>query len=278
MLTSTESRMTTEALIESLEPEAYEGFRSLIGEQYQEASHDELREMLAEVVSDMSPEEMEGFFKSLKKIGKKAFKFAKKAVPGVIKGATTGFSVGGPWGALIGGVGGGAISGLSGSRRRPRPRPRGRPGRGRGRASSRLLRLLQSPQLLRSIGSLVAGRRGRRSVPAGGSRVPIGGILNLLGSLANRAAVEAHELEAAEAVPEYLLDESGEALGDIANPDERADMLWEFLDETGELDDDEDAEGEDAGEAWGESADWAEGSLVATDGLTTEAEVIAWQD
>lgn len=63
------------------------------------------------------------------------------------------------------------------------------------------------------------------------SRVPVGGILNLLGSLASRAAQEAAELYPGDITPEYLYGENGEALGDLANPDERADLLWEFLEE-----------------------------------------------
>ena len=109
--------------------------------------------------------------------------------------------------------------------------------------------------------------------------MPIGGILNLLGSLANQAAIEAAEINAYESIPAYLLDEEGEALGDIANPQERAEILWDQL-----QDDELFLEGTDLwlgeGYGWGDAgavAEWfAEaGLLEAYDPY--EAELV-WDD
>ncbi len=178
------------------------------------------------------------------------------ALPGVVQGATAGAAAG-PWGALIGGLAGGALSvATKRSPKRPAaplpttpvaPTPPGEPAPAAPAvtgeptamappgaapvatspgaaptAVGQLVQLLQNPALHRALGALASGQ-GRE--PGG---VPVGAILNLLGTLANNAAYEAEAFQG-ETDDSYLRGPDGRFLGDPSAPAERAAVVWDRL-------------------------------------------------
>lgn len=100
-------------------------------------------------------------------------------------------------------------------------------------AAGQLLNLLGQPQVQQALMSMMMGALGRQNVQVGSTPVPVGAFSNLLGMLANRASAESNAMQSteSEAVPEYLTSENGELRCDIANPEARADVLWELLQE-----------------------------------------------
>jgi len=60
-----------------------------------------------------------------------------------------------------------------------------------------LLGLLNNPAVLQAVLSMAMGQAGNPTVQAGGQHIPVGNVLNTLGSLVNRATVE-YQDEAAE--------------------------------------------------------------------------------
>lgn len=90
-------------------------------------------------------------------------------------------------------------------------------------AAGQLEQLLQNPALQQAIGSLASGHGG-----PSGTGVPIGAILNLLGTLANSAAHEA-EASGAEMNDAYLRAGDGRWLSDPYSPAERAAVVWDRL-------------------------------------------------
>lgn len=229
--------------------EDYEGLRACLNENYQDATYEELDKLLDNIFEKLTPEQEGSISNILGRIG--------NVVAQTAQGALSGLSRGGISGAIAGGVTG-LARGVSRTTQQQRsnepepmqpqpsphaprtpnyPQPAGfSTARGTQPASAQLLQMIQSPQLFQALISLLTGSAGRSSIninPANQSQtsVPIGSILNLLTSLANRASLEANEMNAGLSVPKYLYDQSGEALGDIANPDERARILWEGLQE-----------------------------------------------
>lgn len=231
----------------------FEGLRSVLSEDFADASYEELEDVFAEIVGDMDPDEAEFFGKMLRGIGKAAKSVARIAAP-IAKVAlpAVGGIFGGPVGAIAGQAGASLLGrlGQKSGRRRPRRRPtrrgrariaraprqsRRRRGRGRSRASGRLMGLLNSPQLRQALGSLAAGRNGRRSVRVGRANIPIGSLANLAGTLFAQAAEEAAEYHETSQLPEHLLDEYGEAIEGIEDANFRAELLWEQLVDEGLL-------------------------------------------
>lgn len=103
---------------------------------------------------------------------------------------------------------------------------------GGGNASTQLLSLLQRPETMQALAAMSLGAAGRRSIPVGSAQtpVPVSGITNLIGQLANQAAAEAAVLgDGAEARLQYMMDESGEFVGDPALDRDRAARLWDLL-------------------------------------------------
>lgn len=99
-------------------------------------------------------------------------------------------------------------------------------------AAGQLLSLLQRPEVLQALSSMVLGSAGRGTVAVGSSQtpVPVGAIANLIGTLANQAAAEASiHSDGAERALEYMMDESGEFVGDPSLDRDRAARLWELL-------------------------------------------------
>jgi hypothetical protein len=103
---------------------------------------------------------------------------------------------------------------------------------GGGNASTQLLSLLQRPETMQALAAMSLGAAGRRAIPVGSAQtpVPVSGITNLIGQLANQAAAEAAVLgDGAEAQLQYMMDESGEFVGDPALDRDRAARLWDLL-------------------------------------------------
>ena len=243
--------MYENTLVEEFTDEELIGFRHCLAEEYRELDENTLEMMLEETLANMSPKEAENFLKTLKKIGKKALPVVSQvgqvALPAA--GAAIG-AFGGPVGTLVGTtvgkVGANALARASkkasskrASTLRQKPRQRhavNYPKRVTSvhrSSANQLLQLIQSPQFLQALASLSIGVQGRRAVKVRSreslSSVPIGAFLNLLESLASQAAMEAAQNESM--IPSYLEAADGEALCDLANPDERARVLMERLQE-----------------------------------------------
>jgi hypothetical protein len=205
--------------------------------------------------------------RGLSKAAKGVGRFAQKALPGMAAGAMSGMALG-PWGALAGAVAGGAGSLLSKSRN-PTARAiggglstatnllstvrgggaggalgalgsiasgglggGGNPlaGRRGGSGASQLMGMLARPELLQALQAATLGSFGRQAISIGGQQVPTHMLMNALGTVAQRAAHEMAEAdEAAEAVPEFLV-EASEALGlDVEDAEGRTDTLLTLL-------------------------------------------------
>lgn len=230
-------------------PEAlyFDVIRQVLSPEYQDLSDVEMEDFLQEVLGSMSPEEVEGFWSTVRNL-------AGNVLP--IAGQVVGTAVGGPVGAAIGrGVGQLAGQALSRPTTRPRPtparppvggppagaaaqRPAAAPAAspstavpaGGSSATAQLMALLQNPALLQSIlGQIIPG--GRSSTPPAqeSSPAPFGAYMNALSTLAIEAAMEANRWGAGQETPAYLLDAEGNFLCDPAVPEERARVLLEQL-------------------------------------------------
>jgi hypothetical protein len=222
---------------------------------------------------------MEGFFDDLGK-------FAAKAAPTVLPlaGQVVGGIYGGPAGAAIGGslgsLAGGTISNLAGG---GKPASAGYPAAptpstlssagpvaappsalGGSPAAGQLLQTITRPETLQALASMMMGAMGKQNVSVGGTQVPVTAFTNLIGSLAGRTEAEFSARSALQEgnVPHYLQDYAGEAKGDPANPEHRAEALYELLEAS-----------EVAGES-SESGEWAESfeSYGESEAVESEAE------
>ena len=213
--------------VEMLAPVEREGLLNILGEDYQDASDKELYNMVRESLSEMTPEQAEGFWDVVKDIG-------AKALPGAIQGAMSGSALG-PWGALGGAVLGGASGALSGGGQAPPAQPTQIPakaaapqvpiaGTAKPPAAAQLLQLLNSPALQQALASLIMGSAGRQTLPVGGKQVPTADFTNTLGVLASLASKEAAEAYATTGQETYI----PEGLDPI-NPDDRAEALMGLL-------------------------------------------------
>jgi hypothetical protein len=127
---------------------------------------------------------------------------------------------------------------------RPQPQPRrqpqtqpDRPARsGGGNAAGQLLSVLLRPEFIRALAASVLGSVGAESVPVGPENVPvpIGAFLNAHHVLSEQALTANHlaRAGAGEAVPSYLVSESGEFKCEVNEPAERARVLLEMLHES----------------------------------------------
>lgn len=214
--------------------------REEVAPEFRALSDEEIDLMLGEVLSGMSPEEIEGFWGSLKRFARRAGRTLVRAAPKIlpVAGGALGTLFGGPLGTAIGTKLGGLAGGLVRSAGRPPARPRAAPGgrsavpAGGSNAAAQLMALLGNPALLQSLLGQLMGGRGRVEVVADGEavEVPFGAFMNALEQLAAEAALEAHESGVAEAgVPEYVLDEEGLPMEDAGLPEVRARMLLELL-------------------------------------------------
>jgi hypothetical protein len=145
--------------------------------------------------------------------------------------AVRGGGAGGAAGAL------GSIAGLASGGSRP---PAGNPfaaiaggmsGGGTGGSANALLSLLSRPEMLRAFMASAMGQYGQSQVDVGGQQVPVQALLSTLGTVAQRAAHEAAELDEslATSVPGYV-SMAGEALGlDVDDAESRSDALLALL-------------------------------------------------
>ena len=129
-------------------------------------------------------------------------------------------------------------------------------------AAGQLLQTITRPETLQALASMAMGATGRTDIPIGGSSVPVSAFSNLIGVLAGQAEAEyAESLARAEsALPEYMVRANGEARGDPAVEEHRANALYEFLSEQ---------------EAYGESeseSEWAEWESESGEAAEAEAD------
>jgi hypothetical protein len=236
---------------EEITPELIEGARLFLAEDLAQLPAEEIESVLREIMAELGPENS----RVLQTVGGLLGALAP-AVGGLVGGrAGRAIStIGGLGGTVLGAVGGATGRPQTRSTTRPAARPSGhRPTtRTSGTTAATVARMMSNPTVLQGLGSLLSGGRGRGTISLGrgGPQIPVGALTNMLSQLLNRASMEAHLLHgatssAAEEIPEYLLDESGEPIvSDPANPLERADAVVALLDrygpdlpETGDLDD-----------------------------------------
>jgi len=195
----------------------------------------------------MDAEAMEGFFDDLGKAASSIGKIALKAAPSIlpIAGTVAGTLIGGPMGASLGGtlgkIAGGAIGAATGQG--PPGGAAGAitgglgslmgaiPGMGGGSAAGQLLQTFMKPQTLQAVSRMALGPMGNPNVPVGGTPVPLSAFSNLLGMLMGQAEAEYNASVSATrgAVPGYMQDYAGEAKGDPAVSEHRAQALYELL-------------------------------------------------
>lgn len=217
-----------------LAPVEREGLLNILGEDYQDASDTELYNLAKESLSEMTPEQAEGFWDVVKDIG-------AKALPGAVQGAMSGSALG-PWGALGGAVLGGAGGALSGGQTGQAPPAQPLipqiPTKAaastlpqipmadatKAPAAAQLLQLFNSPQLQQALASLIMGSAGRQTLPVGGKQVPTADFANTLGVLASLASKEAAEDYATSSEETYIPEGF-----DPANPEHRAEALMGLL-------------------------------------------------
>lgn len=235
--------------------ELAEGLREVMHEDYWDAPHEEMEEALFNILDTMTPAEGFNFKKALSQVlGKPiASKYAKAILPAA--GTAVGTIYGGPAGAAVGAklgsAAGQAFSGGRKSKARPRRKKTPKPSaKGGSAAAAQLLQLTQKPDMLKSLLALSLGANGQKSVKVGssGPSVPVGGFMNLLSILAGQAAADADEiLRENDESTAYLRDSEGELIFDPANPSDRAEALYETLDN---------AENEELVEAMEEDYGW----------------------
>jgi hypothetical protein len=99
-------------------------------------------------------------------------------------------------------------------------------------AAGQLLHLVENPLVKALLLQLAMGAKSGGTVPVAGKEVPAGGVMNLLGTLAGRAAEDADALfdYGGEGLPEYLMDDAGSPACDPAAPSQRADVLLRLFD------------------------------------------------
>jgi len=105
--------------------------------------------------------------------------------------------------------------------------PAGQRATGLQSPAGQLAAVLTRPEFLLALASAMFGSAGRPTVPVGVDDVPVGALLNLTTVLGQAAAGDNHLAQGGgtEAVPSYLLSESGEALCEVTDERERAEVL-----------------------------------------------------
>ena len=217
----------------------YPEVRRVLAAPYRNMSAEQIERLMESY--NVNAEDMEGFLSTLGNIGRSVVSALPQVLPAALP--LVGTAIGGPVGGAIGGMAGQALGSVLGPRppggrpplppgARP-PLPAGIPGG--SPAAGQLLQSIFSPQMLQGLVAMLMGQAGRQSIPVGNQQVPTSAFPNLLGVLANQAAAEASAAAAqdvgSEAVPRYLQNYAGEAIGDPAIPEHRAYALLELLQE-----------------------------------------------
>ncbi len=234
----------------------YDAIRQVLRPEYRNLTNAEIDALLQQILGRMSPEEIEGFWDTVKNVAGQVGSALKQAAPALlpVAGAALGTIVGGPAGTAIGGQLGQMGAQLISPQKPPTPPPMpaapaaaaaaAAPGAaapaaapippGGTSAVGQLMSLIQNPALLKSLLGQVLGLAGQQTVPAGsqGTQLSFPALMNALSSLAGKAAQEAAEaypgVESVEATA-YLLDPNGNFLVDPADPDARAQRVLELL-------------------------------------------------
>jgi len=219
----------------------YPGLREVLAPPYRNLPAENIEALFESY--DLSAEDIEGFFDFLKDAGKAIVGVAPSILP--VAGTVLGTAFGGPAGAALGGtlgkLAGGAISKATAPR--PSSAPRAAPGPqtpqpppGASPAAGQLMQTMFRPETLQALMSMLMGQLGRSNVKVGSTPVPVGAFTNLLGVLANQAQAEYNSANpgARVGIPEYLIDFAGEAIGDLAVAEHRANALLEMLQESDE--------------------------------------------
>jgi hypothetical protein len=236
--------------------EAYPEISEILAAEYGEMPAERVEAIIAQHFGEaVSPEDLEfSLGKALKAAGKVAQTVAPMVAP--MAGTVVGTALGGPVGGAIGGQLGtmagraitpgktaplGRIPGkaappgalASAPTAVPAPAPIGQMSVGGGSvAAAQLLQLLFHPVVFQALMTMLVGGHGRPNLMVGNTPVPPGAVTNTIATLATQAAAEYNAVApAGEAVPRYLLDESGEFLCDPAIPEERAVVLLERFNE-----------------------------------------------
>lgn len=234
----------------------YQRFSSVLDDSAERMSERELSDALDAELAGLDVLDRISFDKAAKTIQSSA----QTALPGVAQGAALGAAAG-PWGALIGALAGGATSLAAGSARKPTPAPVAQSAMpavapaapvlvstadvgtgasappaaavtatgpsGTGNPAAQLLWVIQNPQMMQALASLVAGSVGRRQIPVGQTSAPPGAFLNLLTSLATHASMQADAI--AETTDDSYLRHDGGYTVDVGSPNARANALLEHL-------------------------------------------------
>jgi hypothetical protein len=146
-----------------------------------------------------------------------------------------------------------------------------------GSAAGTLLQSFLNPSTIKAVGSMALGALGKDSQSIAGRDVPMQGILNMLKTFIGNAEAEYNAIQAASeaALPEYLRDYAGQAAGDTANEQFRAQRLQELLEseseaaEAGEAS--EASESEAALEGWEAEFEAMELAEMESEGYESES-------
>lgn len=214
----------------------YPGLREALAPPYRNLEAEDIESLFKSY--NLSAEDMEGFFDTLKDIGKAVVNAAPAVLP--VAGTVVGSAFGGPLGGALGGALGQAAGGAIGKATTPSAAPGRQIPRlpqsppGAAPTASQLVQTMFRPEMLQALLSMLLGQLGRSNVTVGNKSVPVEAFTNLLGTMAHQAQAEynAANLGVTGDLPEYLRDYSGEAIGDPAIAEHRARALWELLQET----------------------------------------------
>jgi hypothetical protein len=227
----------------------YPELREVLAPQYRKLPAEDIEALLEGV--NLSAVDFENYLEFWGDIGKAISQYAPSVLSGAVQGASSGAALG-PYGmlggAILGGVGGGLSKGMGQTQAPPSPQmpssgmPPGQtpqmpmqqmPIPGNAPAAGTLLQILSRPEVIQALTSMLLGQLGRSNVPVGSKPVPVGAFPNLVGTLANQAQAEYHaaNISTHEGLPEYLRDYAGEAIGDPAVAEHRAQALYELLQE-----------------------------------------------
>ncbi|MBI4495982.1 MAG: hypothetical protein HY697_03505 [Deltaproteobacteria bacterium] len=235
----------------------YDILRQMLKPEFQNLSDSEINHLLQNVLSRMSPEEVEGFWDTVKSLGRGVLGAAQQVAPKVlpIAGGALGTLAGGPVGTAFGTQLGqmaskvmagpqppSAAPGVTPQPTLPQPAPGAAvpvaapiPPGGTS-AVGQLMSLVQNPAFLQSLLAHALGPAAQKTVSVGAQGTPasIGSLMNALSSLAGLVAREAAEsypdTESLEATA-YLQDASGAFVVDPADPDARSQRLLQLLQE-----------------------------------------------
>lgn len=217
--------------------ELAEVLRDALAEEHADAPPEEMEEALYSVLESLPPAESIDFTKALRQVGSAATVLddptlrhvASVALP--IAGGAAGTLVGGPAGTAVGsGLGSAAAGALARGKAGPAPATAATtpkpPVASGSPAAAAGLALTQNKDVLTSLLALALGEHGRKTV---GDGVPVGAVMNTLGTIFSQAAADADELLLEEEAPTYRLDDQS-AFSPAAPLDRAEDLYARLLD------------------------------------------------